>query len=303
MRNRIIDLILAEARADPRVIFMTGDLGFSVVEPLRDQLGARFVNAGVAEANMATMAGAMALSGLRVYLYSIAPFVTLRCIEQIRNDVCYQGGDVRIAGIGAGLSYGTLGPSHHALEDATVMAALPGMMVVAPAGREELDAIFAGVADRREPVYFRIGRETGPALDPPALSPAAGAWTVRDGSAATVLVSGAVLQLALAAAANLAAEGHMIRVVSVPVLHPYPTEWIAPLLAGRAVLTVIEAYPGNPLEVGTLRLLVGQGDIRYHSISVAHRFAGTVNSHETLRVELGLSVALIADALRRLLAA
>ena len=303
MRNRIIDLVLAEARDDPRVVFMTGDLGFSVVEPLREQLGARFINAGVAEANMATMAGAMALSGLRVYLYSIAPFVTLRCLEQIRNDICYQGGDVRILGIGAGLSYGTLGPSHHALEDATVMAALPGMMVLAPAGPAELDGIFAAVADRHEPVYLRIGRETGPALAPPSLTPAAGAWTVRDGSAATVLASGAVLQLALDAAAVLAAEGHAVRVISVPVLHPYPAAAIAPLLVGRAVLTVIEAYPGNPLELGTLRLLMGRGDVQYHSVAVAHRFAGAVNSHQTLRAELGLSAALIADALRRLLAA
>ena len=115
MRNRIIHLVEAAASRDDKVVFLTGDLGFSVVEPLMDALGERFINMGVAEANMMSVASALAAQGFKPFVYSIAPFVTLRCLEQIRNDIAYQKRAVRVIGAGAGYSYGTLGPSHHAL--------------------------------------------------------------------------------------------------------------------------------------------------------------------------------------------
>src|SRR5947209_12818779 len=129
MRARLMELISAHALSDPNVLFMTGDLGFSVVEPLQAKLGPRFINSGVAEANMMTMASALAACGFRPYAYTIAPFITTRCYEQIRNDVCFHRRAVLIVGVGAGLSYGSLGPSHHSLEDTTIMATLPAMAI------------------------------------------------------------------------------------------------------------------------------------------------------------------------------
>lgn len=299
MRNRIVDLIEAEAAANPDTVFLTGDLGFSVVERIRDRLGERFINAGVAEADMASLAAGLALAGLRAYIYSIAPFVTLRCLEQIRNDICHQGRNVRIVGVGAGYSYGTLGPSHHALEDATIMAALPGMTVLCPAGRAELDALFALYADVDAPIYFRIGRERGTARVPPALSREAPAWIAREGRDATILCAGAVLEKAIEAAEELESEGISLRVVSVPLMHPFPTEAVASLTGAGPVLTLAEAYPDNPLEVGAMRMLMH--DPRpFRPISAAQRFPEAVGSHETLRAASGVSARAVVEAVRGL---
>ncbi|NJL07160.1 MAG: transketolase [Methylacidiphilales bacterium] len=301
MRNRIVDLIQMEAEKDDRVVFITGDLGYSVVENIQAAIGERFINAGVAEANMMTMAAGMAMTGLRVYVYSITPFVTMRCYEQIRNDVCYQGGNVRIVGVGAGYSYGTLGPSHHALEDAAILGALPDITVLCPAGCAELDALFAAYADVDAPIYFRIGRERGPDLTPPALTREMPAWIVRDGTSATALCSGAVVEMALTAAQMLADDGLSLRVVSVPVMHPHPAGAVLPLLCDGPVMTVCEAYVDNPLETGTMRMLLDAGHGRpFRSVSVAKRFPKIVGRHETLRKAEGLSVEAIIRAAREI---
>jgi transketolase len=299
MRNRIVDLIQNSAEQDHNTVFMTGDLGFSVVENLQKALGERFINAGVAEANMATMAAAIAMTGFRVYIYSIAPFVTLRCYEQIRNDICYQGGNVRIVGVGAGYSYGTLGPSHHALEDAAILAALPNMTVLCPAGRAELDALFAAYEDYNKPIYFRIGRERGPDLSPPELTRGRPAWVVRDGKTATALCSGAIIEKALEAAEILSKEDISLRVVSVPLMHPYPDEAVLPLLCDGPVITVCEAYVDNPLETGTMRMLLDAGKrLPFRAVSIAKKFPKNVGRHDTLRLASGLSTGAIVAAVR-----
>jgi transketolase len=304
MRNRIVELIRLAALKDAKTVFMTGDIGYSVVEKVRESLGERFINAGVAEANMTTMAAAMAMSGLRVYIYSITPFVTLRCFEQIRNDICYQGRNVRIVGVGAGYSYGSLGPSHHALEDATILGALPGMTVLCPAGCAELDALFEAYDGVDEPIYFRIGRERGPELTPPSLSVEAPAWIVRDGSSATALCSGAVVEKALAAADILTVDGLSLRVVSVPVMEPFPVAAVRPLLTDGPVVTVCEAYEGNPLDVGAMRLLLDERQARpFAAASLRKAFPKRVGSHDILREAGGLSAGRIVEVVRELAAA
>src|SRR5438445_12614484 len=120
------------AEKDPRVNLVVGDLGFGVVEPLARKLPQQFLNVGVAEQNMTGLAAGMALCGKIVFTYSIANFPTLRCLEQIRNDICYHDADVKIVAVGGGFAYGSLGMTHHATEDLAVLRGLPRMTVVAP---------------------------------------------------------------------------------------------------------------------------------------------------------------------------
>src|SRR5438477_619578 len=141
MRARLMELISGHARQDSNVLFLTGDLGFSVVEPLQKELGARFINAGVAEANMITMASAL------------AAFITTRCYEQIRNDICHHRRAVLLVGVGAGLSYGSLGSSHHSLEDAAIMATLPSLTVASPANEAELSLLHGMLKTDERAVY------------------------------------------------------------------------------------------------------------------------------------------------------
>src|SRR5215472_10399304 len=132
MRDAFIEALFDLAAHDRRIMLLVGDLGFGVVTRFKTELPDQFVNVGVAEQNMAGLAAGLALSGRIVFTYSIANFPTIRCLEQIRNDICYHDCDVKIVAVGGGLAYGSLGMSHHATEDIAVMRALPNMTVLAP---------------------------------------------------------------------------------------------------------------------------------------------------------------------------
>src|ERR1043165_6227660 len=139
MRTAFIDALEKIAASNERGILVTGDLGFSVFDSFRARFPSQFYNVGVAEQNLAGVAAGLAMSGHTVLTYSIANFPTLRCLEQIRNDICYHAADVMIVSVGGGMAYGALGFSHFATEDLAIMRALPGLMVVAPGDPHEVE--------------------------------------------------------------------------------------------------------------------------------------------------------------------
>ena len=156
MRTAFINQLIEEAARNERIFLIVGDLGYNVVEPFRDRFPERFLNAGIAEQNMIGVAAGLAREGYNVYIYSIANFPTLRCIEQIRNDVCYYSGNVKIVAVGAGYAYGSLGVSHHATEDVAVMRALPQMAVASPSDPSEARAVATLSATYDGPMYIRL---------------------------------------------------------------------------------------------------------------------------------------------------
>src|SRR6185295_6269735 len=125
MRQQFSDYVERVAGERRDLVFVTGDLGYNALENVRRRLGARFINAGVAEQNMVSMAAGMASRGLQVICYSIAPFIVYRCLEQIRNDVCFHNLPVFLVGNGGGYGYGIMGSSHHCLEDLGALSGLP----------------------------------------------------------------------------------------------------------------------------------------------------------------------------------
>jgi transketolase len=149
------------AEKDPRITFITGDLGFSVVETYARRFPNQFLNAGVAEANMTGVAVGLALSGKIVFTYSIGNFPTLRCLEQIRNDACYHRANVKIVSVGGGLSYGALGSSHHATEDLAIFRVLPEITVVAPADPVESALATRAVVQHEGPLFSPAGKGGG----------------------------------------------------------------------------------------------------------------------------------------------
>jgi transketolase len=158
MRNTFVNTLVESAASDPTICLVVGDLGYSVVEPFCDNYGARFLNAGVAEQNMTGVAAGMAMTGLKVFTYSIANFPTLRCLEQIRNDVCYHGADVTVVAVGGGLGYGNLGYSHHAVQDIACMRTLPGMTLLLPGSPAEVVAVTRWKLEHPGPAYLRLGK-------------------------------------------------------------------------------------------------------------------------------------------------
>jgi transketolase len=163
MRTTFIQTLCEIAERDERVWLLTADLGYSVLEPFAERFPSRFLNVGVAEQNMIGVAAGLAHSGKMPFVYSIANFPTLRCFEQIRNDVCYHEANVKIVAVGGGFAYGAQGYTHHGVEDLGVMRLLPNMIVVAPGDPVETRGATLAMAAHRGPCYLRLGkaREAG----------------------------------------------------------------------------------------------------------------------------------------------
>lgn len=157
MRRIFASLIKERESRDNRFVFLTGDLGFNALEEVRDLLGDRFVNMGVAEQNMISVAAGFAHEGFEVFCYSIAPFIVYRCLEQIRNDVCFHDVPVYLIGNGGGYGYGIMGSSHHAIEDIAVLSCLPNMHCYVPAFSSDVDACMKDLMARKKPAYLRLG--------------------------------------------------------------------------------------------------------------------------------------------------
>ncbi len=158
MRNAFLNAMLTLADSDPKLVFLTGDLGFGFLEPIRDKLGDRFINCGVAEQNMVSVAAGMASEGMNVWVYSIAPFLYMRAFEQIARDVCAHNLPVKFVGAGGGFGYGVMGQTHHAINDYGTLLTLPNMECYVPARSEEINYCVACMMDATGASYIRLGR-------------------------------------------------------------------------------------------------------------------------------------------------
>ena len=158
MRTTFINQLVEEARQNERIFLLVGDLGFHVVEPFAEAFPDRFLNVGICEQNMAGIAGGLAMNGWIVYCYSIGNFPTLRCIEQIRNDIVYYNSNVRIVSVGAGYAYGSQGVSHQATEDVAMLRSLPNMVVCSPSDPVETKMLVHLSVTHQGPMYIRLGK-------------------------------------------------------------------------------------------------------------------------------------------------
>jgi transketolase len=162
MRTAFINQLIKEAKIHENIFLLVGDLGFSVVEPFAELFPGRYLNVGIAEQNMAGIAAGLAMEGYCVYIYSIGNFPTLRCMEQIRYDICYHNLNVRIVAVGGGYAYGPLGTSHHATEEIGMLRTIPNLVVCAPGDPVETKAVTSFTAQHKGPCYIRIGKAGEP---------------------------------------------------------------------------------------------------------------------------------------------
>ena len=305
MRNAFLNELHELAREDPRIVFVTGDLGFGVVEGFMEELPDQFVNAGVAEQNMTGLAAGMALSGRIVFTYSIANFPTLRCLEHIRNDVCYHDADVKVVSVGGGFAYGSMGATHHATEDLGVMRLLPNMVVVAPGDPVEARAATRAVVAHPGPCYLRLGKAGEPVVHEETIDFELGrALVVREGTDATVISTGGMLPLAVRAAAALADDGVDVRVLSMHTLKPLDDEAVLRAVSEtRAVVTLEEHSIVGGLGSAVSELLAERNGARarFKRLGVPPRFSPRVGSQEFLLAENGLDVDTIRTTVSSLL--
>jgi transketolase len=243
MRNAFAAELYARAAADPRVVLLSGDIGNRMFDEFKASFPERFYNCGVAEANMMGVAAGLAMSGLRPVVYTIVPFVTTRCLEQIRVDVCYHHAPVVIAGVGGGLSYAELGATHHSCEDIAFLRMLPGMTVVCPGDAVEVRLALKAALAHEGPVFLRLGKKGEPVVhaQPPAFQLGRGI-VVREGADAAILSTGNMLPTALQAAAMLHECGIAVRVVSMHTVKPLDEELLHQTFAGAPLVATLEEH-------------------------------------------------------------
>ena len=299
MRTAFIRSLMDLASRDPRIVLLTGDLGFAVLDEFRAKHPTQFYNVGVAEQNLAGVAAGLALAGHVVFTYSIGNFPTLRCLEQVRNDICYHNADVKIVAVGGGLAYGSLGVSHFATEDLAILRALPNMTVVAPGDPVEVAQLVPQIVQREGPVYLRLGRAGEKAMHAPGTEVKLGQLTrARAGTDVLLLTVGGMLPVALEAAELLVDEGLGAEVVSVHTLKPLDVEQICALAARFPLVVTCEEHSAIGGLGGAVAEVLLEAGIapRFRRFALPSDFPQGVGSQEYLRTVNALD----APALRAL---
>ncbi|WP_433290665.1 transketolase family protein [Actinoplanes sp. CA-030573] len=296
MRARFFADLAEAAAGNPDVVLITADIGFGAVEEFMTRCPGQFVNAGVAEQNMTGLAAGMALAGARVFTYSIANFPTLRCLEQIRNDVAYHHADVVVVAVGGGLAYGALGMSHHATEDLAIMRSIPGLAVAAPGDAVETSAVMEDLLTNGGPAYLRLGKAGEPDVHPLALRLARGESVgLRTGGDVAIFSTGAILANVVQAAELLGYAGVHADVRSFPWLDPLDVMAVHDAAHRyRTIVTVEEHSITGGLGSAVAEILAETpGSASLIRIGLPARFSSLVGDQDHLRGAHGLDPAAI----------
>jgi len=302
MRGAFFRALLDLAEREPRVNLIVGDLGFGVVEEFVRRFPDRFLNAGVAEQNMTGIAAGLALSGKIVFTYSIANFPILRCLEQVRNDVCYHDADVKIVAIGGGLAYGSLGMTHHATEDLAIMRSLPRITVIAPGDPIEAEAATRAVAVHPGPCYLRLGRAGESNVHARQINFRIGkAIQLCDGKDLTLISTGGMLETAARVSELLQRNGVGARLLSMHTLKPLDVDSI--LEAARAtgaIFTLEEHSVIGGLGSAVAEILAENREslITFKRLGLSTDCSSPIGTQEYLRAHHGLSVESLAATIR-----
>lgn len=292
-------------RQDRRVVFLTGDLGYKLFDRLKEHDHARVINCGIREAGMVGYAAGLAKTGLLPFVYSITPFVTLRCLEQIKIDLCYNRANVVVVGVGGGFAYGPNGPTHHGIDDIGVMSCLPRLTVWTPSDPHEVRLCVRAAASLDAPAYLRLGRNGEPNVfdslkQTPDISLPA---TVREGSDGVIVTSGFFLHEVLKAATMLNQQGIHPAVVRITTFRPFPVEYVRLLTAQNGpVMTVEEHISCGGLGQETARIIAeaGRGN-RFSMLAIPADFPEACYDRNALLVRSGLDAASIASSYLQLI--
>lgn len=302
MRYAFIKTLIEEATHDKRIILLTADLGFTVFEPFREKFPDRFINVGVAEQNMMSLATGLAMTGKVVFAYSIATFATMRAWEQIRNDIAHHRVAVTIVGTGAGLSYADASFTHHALEDIHLMRGIPGMTVLCPADPVETAWATRTAIKLAGPVYLRLGKKGEPLIYTKLPSLKLGkASFVQRGKDLGIIATGNLVAAALEAAKILQKRQIQASVVSMHTVKPIDRSLINSFAKKFSLLVTIEEHSiiGGLGSAVAEVLSLQPSRAKLLRLGVPDIFILTIGSQAHLRNQLGLSPEKIAKVIAK----
>lgn len=302
MRTAFIETLCELAESDLRIWLLTGDPGYSVLEGYATRFPDRYVNVGVAEQNLAGIAAGLALSGKTPFVYSIANFPVTRCLEQIRNDICYHNPNVKIVSGGGGVAYGPAGYTHHGVEDLAFMRALPHMVVVAPGDPVEAGHATRAIACRTGPCDLHLGKAKEVIVHKqPVDCQLGGALVVHEGRDVTLISTGGMLETAVAVAGQLRQVEISARVLSLHTVQPLDVDAILRAATEtRAVFTLEEHRPTGGLGSAVAEVLAERMPVHvpFRKFTLPEEILSPVGSQDYLRAIAGLSAGQIAKAVR-----
>jgi transketolase len=300
MRTAFITTLTELAGKNKDIFLLTGDLGFSVFENFRKHFPERFFDVGVAEQNMIGIAAGLALSGKIVFVYSIIPFATMRCFEQIRNDLCMQNLNVKIIGMGAGLHYGPAGPTHHAIEDISIMRTLPNMTVISPSMPEETENVIRSAAERQGPVYIRLSRSYGSIeCNGKSVFSIGKGLLIEKGNDITIISTGTILYNAKKVVDILKKEGVCTRLINIHTIKPIDKEIILKAARETNAVFTLEEHSG----IGGLGSAVSEvlaesnAKVKFKRFALPDKFINDVGRQKYLLLKCGLSAEGIASVI------
>jgi transketolase len=292
MRSTVIDLLVERARQDERIFLITPDVGFSVLEKFRDEFPDRFLNVGIAEQNAVGVASGLALSGKVPYVYSMVPFVTMRCFEQVRLDVAYMNVNVRLLGIGGGLTYGPQGATHHAIEDIAIMRALPNMTVCCPGDPIEARELIQQSFDHEGPIYFRLGKNGEPVIHPEGTRIALGkAVRLTEGDDLALITTSNMLEQANDWVKEWEKAGKRATLLSMPTIKPFDAEAVLELIdKGLPIVTLEEHNIIGGLGSAVAEVIAESGKaVKFKRIAIPDTYSHYVGGQKYQREKFGLS--------------
>ena len=306
MRDIFIRRLMDIAVADPRIFLITGDLGFGVLTQFEERFPKQFLNVGVAEQNMTGVATGLALEGRIVFTYSIGNFPTLRCLEQIRNDVCYHNANVKIVSIGGGFSYGQLGMSHHATEDLAILRAIPNLAVVSPGTDWEAAEATSALVSRPGPCYLRLDKSSSDAQPRPGEQFEIGrARVLTEGDDIAIIATGGILAVALGASRRLAETGINARVISIHSIKPFDSETILDAARETGGIVTLEEHRiegGLGSVVAETCMDGGVFPRGFRRLALDGGFACAVGDQQYLRQRYGMDEDAVCAAVQQTLA-
>ena len=298
MRNAFIKALYSSTTKNKQICLLTGDLGYTVFEKYQKDFPLNFLNAGVAESNMVGVAAGLALSGKIPFVYSTAPFVTLRAFEQIRNDVCLMKANVKIVGVGAGIAYTHHGPSHHSIEDIGVMRVLPNIVIICPSDPVETEAAVKSAIKHKGPVYIRLGKKGEPTIHKYPIKFQLGKGiTLKTGKNVTLITCGSITQTALEIADKLQERGIETGVVSMHTIKPLDTKLIERVATESQIVCTIEEHS----VIGGLGSAVSEFlsensiQVKFKRFGINDTFCTMLGNHAYMKNYYGLSTEKISN--------
>lgn len=305
MRDSFVKTIYEVGKENNKVFLLVGDIGDYLLRDFRRDFPERFLNLGIAEANMMGVAAGLAMSGKIPFIYTITPFATARCYDQIRVDVCYQNSNVKIIGVGSGISYSIAGSTHHSLEDIAIMRALPNMIVISPADPLETQEAIRAVVKHKGPVYVRLTLATEPLNYEKVNQYEIGkARLMRDGSDVGIIAAGELVGQALKAASQLESEGVSCRVINMHTIKPIDKEAIKKAVEeNKAIITIEEHSIIGGLGSGVAEVIAEEkgSKVLFKRLGFKDVFCKDYGSKDYLLEQYGLSAAAIVKEVENLL--